>query len=129
MTVSVERTQERLVPLGAVGELSRSKRSVVVVDGQELLVLSLRRRFTVLVNRCPHLGLPLDDARIVGRTLVCSAHGYKYALADGAHLPGWRCPSGRVGGLSLIPTRVEGGMLYAVMSPMDAARHAAIGTP
>jgi nitrite reductase/ring-hydroxylating ferredoxin subunit len=116
MTVSVEREQQRLVPLGPVGELSRAKRSVVVVDGVELLVLSVRRRFSVLENRCPHLGLPLDDARVVGRTLVCSAHGYKYALADGSHLPGWRCPSGAAGGLNLVPTRVENGMLYAVVT-------------
>lgn len=116
MTISLERAQERVVPLGNVRELSRSKRSVVLVDGVELLVLSVRRRFTVLENRCPHLGLPLDDARVVGKTIVCNAHGYKYALTDGAHIPGWRCPSGSVGRLRLIPTRVEDGVLYAVLS-------------
>jgi len=115
MTVSVERPQQRLVPLGAVGELGRSKRSVVVVDGQELLVLCVRRRFTVLENRCPHLGLPLDDARVVGRTLVCSGHGYKYALGDGGHVPGWRCSSGDAGRLVLLPTRVQDGVLYALV--------------
>lgn len=113
MTVSIQREQQRLVPLGPVDELSRSKRSVVVVDGQELLVLCIRRRFTVLVNRCPHLGLPLDDGRIVGGTLVCSGHGYKYALADGRRIPGWRCPSSGIERLSLLPTRVEDGVLYA----------------
>jgi nitrite reductase/ring-hydroxylating ferredoxin subunit len=115
MTVSVERGQQRLVPLGAVAELSRSKRSVVIVNGQQLLVLCVRRRFTVLENRCPHLGLPLDDARVVGRTLVCPGHGYKYALADGARVAGWRCPSGGGERLALVPTRVEDGLLCALV--------------
>jgi nitrite reductase/ring-hydroxylating ferredoxin subunit len=119
MTISIERAQERLVALGTVRELSRSKRSVVIVDGIELLVLCARRRFTVVENRCPHLGLPLDDARVVGRTIVCNAHGYKYALADGAHIPGWRCPSGQTGRLRLIPTRVHDGVLYAVVSTVS----------
>jgi nitrite reductase/ring-hydroxylating ferredoxin subunit len=115
MTVGVQREQQLLMPLGPVDELSRSKRSVVVVDGQELLVLCIRRRFTVLENRCPHLGLPLTDARLVGRTLVCSGHGYKYALADGARISGWRCSSSGVERLSLLPTFVEDGVLYAVV--------------
>ena len=121
MTVSLEHQQQRLVALGNVDELRRSKRTVVVVDGRELLVLHVRRHFTVVENRCPHLGLPLDDARIVGRTLVCSMHGYKYALADGAHIPGWRCPSGGAGRLTLLATSIEGGVLYAVLSAVEDA--------
>jgi nitrite reductase/ring-hydroxylating ferredoxin subunit len=118
MTISIDRGQQRLVSLGDVGELSKAKRSVVLVDGRELLVLCVRRRFTVVVNECPHLGLPLDDARIVGRTLVCSAHGFKYALADGAHIPGWRCSSGDVGRLTLLTSYVDDGTLYAEL-PVD----------
>jgi nitrite reductase/ring-hydroxylating ferredoxin subunit len=104
-----------LVRLGSVAELSRAKRIVVVADVVELLVLCVRRRFTVVENTCPHLGLPLDDGRVVGRTLVCAAHGFKYALSDGAHIPGWRCPAGQAGWLRLFPTRVEDGSLYAVL--------------
>jgi nitrite reductase/ring-hydroxylating ferredoxin subunit len=113
MTISLEREQERLVSLGAVDDLRKAKRSVVVVDGRELLVLFVRKRFTVVQNSCPHLGSRLDDARIVGRTLVCSSHGYKFALADGEHIPGWRCPSRDVGRLTLVPSYVEDGVLYA----------------
>ena len=105
----------QLVCLGSVAELARHKRTVVVADGLELLVLCVRRRFTVIENRCPHLGLPLDDARVVGRTLVCASHGYKYSLSDGGHIPGWRCPGGDVGRLRLVPTRVEDGSVYAVV--------------
>lgn len=106
---------DTLVLLGSAEELARRKRAVVVQDGLELLVLCVRRRFTVVENRCPHLGLPLDDARVVGRTLVCSAHGFKYGLGDGAHVPGWRCPTGQAGRLRLFATHVEDGCLYAVV--------------
>ena len=112
MTISLERGQERLVSLGVVDELRKAKRSVVVVDGRELLVLFVRKRFTVVQNSCPHLGSRLDDARIVGRTLVCSSHGYKFGLADGEHIPGWRCSSRDVGRLTLLSTVEQGGGLY-----------------
>jgi nitrite reductase/ring-hydroxylating ferredoxin subunit len=113
MTISIDRTQQqRRVALGTVDELRHAKRSVVTVDGRELLVLCVRRRFTVVENSCPHLGQPLDDARIVGRTLVCSSHGYRFALTDGAHIPGWRCSSRDVGRLTLLTTVEEDGVLY-----------------
>lgn len=109
-------TSPAVVRLGTIAELARRKRVVVDAGDTELLVLCVRRRFTVVENRCPHLGLPLDDARVVGRTLVCASHGYKYALNDGGHIPGWRCPGGQVGRLRLVPTRVEGDALYALLS-------------
>lgn len=114
MTISIERRQQqRVVALGDVEELRRAKRSVVDVSGRELLVLCVRHRFTVVENKCPHLGLPLDDARVVGRTLVCGGHGYKYALDDGRRIPGWRCSSANGERLTLITTVVDGGVLYA----------------
>jgi len=116
MTISLERSLEQapaqLLSLGAVNDLRKAKRSVVAVDGRELLVLCVRKRFTVVENSCPHLGRPLDDARIVGRTIVCSSHGYKYSLADGAAIPGWRCSASGGGRLTLLPTVVEDGVLY-----------------
>lgn len=129
MTIGIEREQQRLVALGPVSELSRAKRAVVAVEGTELLVLSVRRGFTVMENRCPHLGSRLDDARVVGRTIVCSSHGYKYALTDGAHVPGWRCGSRVAGRLALLPTRVEDGVLYAVMSSAQRGGQVPTGTP
>jgi nitrite reductase/ring-hydroxylating ferredoxin subunit len=113
MTVTAPQTQHRVVALGVAEDLRWSKRSVVVVDGRELLVLCVRRRFTVVENRCPHLGLPLDDGRVVGRTLVCSGHGYKYALDDGARIPGWRCSPSPRERLTLVSCRVDDGVLYA----------------
>jgi nitrite reductase/ring-hydroxylating ferredoxin subunit len=100
-----------MVRLGRVADLARRKRTLVVVDGVELLVLCVRRRFTVVENRCPHLGSSLANGKIVGRTLTCAAHGYKYALEDGALIPGWRSSARHSLRLAVLATEVKAGSL------------------
>src|SRR4051794_21318962 len=75
---------EALVRIGPALDLAERRRSVVVVDGSEYLVIFGRRRFTVLDNRCPHMGSRLDHAKIARSTLTCPTHSYRYSLADGA---------------------------------------------
>jgi nitrite reductase/ring-hydroxylating ferredoxin subunit len=102
-----------LVALGQVTELQSQGRHVVTVDGLELLVIFGRRRFTVIENRCPHLGSRLDGARIGRRVLTCPVHSFRYSLADGARLPGPRRGTGLAGSLALFPTHIVDGLLYA----------------
>ena len=45
---------------------------------EELLLLRLRGRLYVVVNRCPHLDRVLDDARVHGHVLTCRGHGRSY---------------------------------------------------
>jgi nitrite reductase/ring-hydroxylating ferredoxin subunit len=103
----------KLIPLGPVIELARAERQVVIACGLELLVIFKRRRFTVVENRCPHLGARLDNARIGRYTLTCPMHSFRYSLADGARDPGPRCRPAASGRLTLFPTRVVNGWLYA----------------
>jgi nitrite reductase/ring-hydroxylating ferredoxin subunit len=107
------------VALGPVDELARRKRTVVRVGGIELLVIFHRRRFTVVENRCPHAGAALDDARISGRTLTCSAHFHRYPLGGGSCVGRPRHQVGRGGRLRPLPTRDVDGCLYA---DIDAAQ-------
>jgi nitrite reductase/ring-hydroxylating ferredoxin subunit len=108
-------TAKELVPLGPAIELARRKRQVVAVGGLELLVVFGRRRFTVMENRCPHLGTRLDSSRIGRYTLTCPAHSFRYSLASGAYDPGPRCRPVQGGRLTLFPTRIENGCLYAIV--------------
>ena len=62
----------------------------------------------VYVNSCPHIGLPLDPApdRFLDakkQVIVCSAHGARFRIEDGA------CISGPCYGESLeaVPVRVD----------------------
>jgi nitrite reductase/ring-hydroxylating ferredoxin subunit len=108
------------VVLGPVAVLTQRKRSVVTAGGLELLVIFHRRRFTVVENRCPHVGASLDDARISRRSLTCSLHGYRYSLPDGAFVSAPHCLARSNGRLKVFSTRVVDGYLYALVE--DAPR-------
>lgn len=50
---------------------------------EELLVLRMRGHLFAVVNRCPHLGRELGDARVHGHVLTCRGHGKSYSLRSG----------------------------------------------
>lgn len=75
-------------------------------------------RIHVYVNSCPHVGLPLEplpdrflDAK--KQTIICSAHGARFRIADGV------CVSGPCMGeaLEAVPARIVAGQ---VVVPSDA---------
>jgi nitrite reductase/ring-hydroxylating ferredoxin subunit len=66
---------------GANRVVLRVERDGVLVE--ELLLLRVRRGVVAVVNRCPHLGRPLDDARVRGGALRCWGHGRSYSLRTG----------------------------------------------
>lgn len=75
--------------VGGVGEVFGGANRVVLRverDGilvEELLLLRVRRSVVAVVNRCPHLGRALDDARVRGGALRCRGHGRSYSLRTG----------------------------------------------
>jgi nitrite reductase/ring-hydroxylating ferredoxin subunit len=109
------------VALGPAKVLARRKRCVVTVDDLALLVIFHRRRFTVMQNRCPHLGAELDGARIFGRFLTCPRHSYQYSLVDGTLQSARRCLDRRDGRLTIYSTRVVDGWLYVSIHKGSAA--------
>jgi nitrite reductase/ring-hydroxylating ferredoxin subunit len=111
----------REVALGPATVLARRKCCVVTVDELALLVVFHRRRFTVLHNRCPHLGAELDGARIFGCSLTCPRHAHRYSLVDGALLSAPHSLTRRDDRLSIYPTRVVYGWLYASITEGSAA--------
>lgn len=82
----------RARPTGAAGEvLARCPvallaRGPVVVDG--VLLLLGDDRVHAVAPRCPHLGMPLQDAEVRDGTLTCRAHGGRYRLEDGRAVRG-----------------------------------------
>jgi nitrite reductase/ring-hydroxylating ferredoxin subunit len=78
-----------VVHVGAVAEVfGQRDRAVLGLqrDGQtakELLLLRRGRRVFALVNRCPHMERPLDDARVHVGILSCPGHGRSYSLRTG----------------------------------------------
>jgi nitrite reductase/ring-hydroxylating ferredoxin subunit len=73
----------RRVELGADG------RAVVVADGGEEIAVFLANGLPCAVaNRCPHAGNPLVHGELLGRTLVCAYHAWRFDLDSGACLSG-----------------------------------------
>jgi nitrite reductase/ring-hydroxylating ferredoxin subunit len=63
-------------------------RTVVEVDGHEIVVLRVAGVFHAFDNACPHQGNPLVDGEVLGDMLECAYHGWRFDLATGACLVG-----------------------------------------
>lgn len=59
--------------------------------GKEILVVSTSAGIRVYSGICPHLMGPLCEGKIVGDTITCPWHGYRFDLITGRCLtiPGW----------------------------------------
>lgn len=63
-------------------------RTVVRIEGKEILVVRTDRGVYAFDARCPHEGNPLSEGEILGDTLVCAFHGWRFDLETGACLHG-----------------------------------------
>jgi nitrite reductase/ring-hydroxylating ferredoxin subunit len=73
------------IPLSS---LDRDGRAVVEVDGAEIAVFVVEGEAHAFANACPHEGNPLHEGDILGDTLTCAYHGWKFDLDTGACLVG-----------------------------------------
>jgi len=84
-------------------------------------VVNHEGRFRAYVNRCPHVGTPLDlwpneFFAEDGRALICSTHGALYEPLSG------RCTAGPCLGdrLAALPLALDGDTLVVRLPPADA---------
>lgn len=73
------------IPLSS---LDRDGRTVVEVGGTEIAVFVVDGEAHAFANACPHEGNPLHEGDILGDTLTCAYHGWKFDLGTGACLFG-----------------------------------------
>jgi 3-phenylpropionate/trans-cinnamate dioxygenase ferredoxin subunit len=93
------------VDVGSLGDL-RDNRLVVELGGVSIVVVRAGRAIVAIENECPHLGTRLSDGQVSGRTIQCSAHGYRWDLTTGRSLHGPRGPRRRP--LREVPVRLAG---------------------
>ena len=68
--------------------LDADGRALVDVEGTEVAVFMVDGRAHAFANACPHEGNPLREGEILGDTLTCAFHGWKFDLDTGACLHG-----------------------------------------
>lgn len=73
------------VPLDA---LEPEGRALVEAAGHEIAVFRGEGGIYAVENACPHAGNPLVEGEVLGRTLECVYHGWKFDLETGACLLG-----------------------------------------
>ena len=71
-----------------VSVLDGSDRAVVTLDGRDVVLFRVEGRIHAFENRCPHEGNPLSEGEILGPTLVCVFHSWRFDLETGACLHG-----------------------------------------
>ena len=69
-------------------DVLRGDRAVVVAGNREIVLLRVGGEIHAFDNACPHEGNPLVDGEILGDTLECAYHGWRFDLATGACLFG-----------------------------------------
>jgi nitrite reductase/ring-hydroxylating ferredoxin subunit/uncharacterized membrane protein len=73
--------------------LQEGRPTKVVHDGTRLVLVKLGSRLYGLASRCSHLGGPLQDGELDGKTITCPWHASTFDLEDGAVVEGpARCP-------------------------------------
>ena len=63
-------------------------RALVQVDGETIAVFRSEGRLHAVANECPHEGNPLVEGEILGDSLTCAYHGWRFDLETGACLFG-----------------------------------------
>lgn len=76
---------ELRIPLST---LDSEGRTVIEADGRAIAVFLVDGTVYALDNRCPHEGNPLVEGELLGPTLTCAYHGWRFDLETGACLHG-----------------------------------------
>jgi 3-phenylpropionate/trans-cinnamate dioxygenase ferredoxin subunit len=71
-----------------LAELGPDGRAVVATAHGEIAVIRAGGAIYAIENECPHATNPLVEGDLVGTTLVCVYHGWRFDLGSGACLHG-----------------------------------------
>lgn len=69
-------------------ELGPDGRGVARADDEEVAVFRVEGELHAVANSCPHAGNPLVEGDVLGHTLVCAYHAWRFDLETGACLFG-----------------------------------------
>jgi 3-phenylpropionate/trans-cinnamate dioxygenase ferredoxin subunit len=82
-----------LVQIGRVNELKRGDMTMVMVNGQEILLARVDDTYYAADNICPHMGGKLANGKLEGTVVTCPRHSSRFDLTDG-HVVRWLSGAG-----------------------------------
>jgi nitrite reductase/ring-hydroxylating ferredoxin subunit len=71
-----------------VSALDPEGRALVEFEGREIAIFVVDGVVHAVDNECPHEGNPLVEGEVLGPTLTCAYHGWRFDLETGACLHG-----------------------------------------
>ena len=72
-----------LHPVMASGDLGEGQIRVLHIHGEAMLMVRVDGRPYAAANLCPHAGSPLNLGKLIGRTIRCPLHGFRFDLETG----------------------------------------------
>lgn len=67
-----------------INDISIGTWQTVDMDNLSILVININNQFYAIENLCTHDGGPLSDGQLEGEEIVCSRHGAKFCVKNGA---------------------------------------------
>lgn len=81
----------------------------VELDGRPIAVFLVAGDYYAVDDCCPHQGAPLCDGTVLGKSVTCSWHGWRFSLEDGSRLDAGR------GKISAHRVRVVGDIIQVAL--------------
>ena len=74
------------VSVGKASEWQIGQLRSVEADGVAIVVGRMENGFCAVVNKCPHMGLPLGGGKLQGETIVCPWHNSAFNMCSGENV-------------------------------------------
>ncbi len=72
-----------MICIGKITQFSKQKSYPLTINNKHLLLIHQDGHFFLIKNQCGHFGIPLDDARIKNKHIICAQHGISFNLKTG----------------------------------------------
>ena len=69
-----------------VQQVPQGSRKHVELAGREYMLLHTRDGLYCIDHHCPHADGPAGDGLVMGRTITCPLHKWRFDLTDGSHV-------------------------------------------
>jgi nitrite reductase (NADH) small subunit/3-phenylpropionate/trans-cinnamate dioxygenase ferredoxin subunit len=77
----------KLVTVGRVEDVPEGRGATVELEGgRELALYHVAGSFYCIENFCPHKGAPLADGALLGHSVSCDWHGWRFDIRNGSCL-------------------------------------------